>query len=315
MTEAEARDQLRNILAALEVRRGGTVYLGIDMGHVPLPCYSAELTRDTIRAREEKWCAFVLRVLREALGPEGTLLVATFTYSYAGQGVPFVLEESPSEVGPFTEYFRRQPDTIRSLHPLHSISGVGRHAHAILDNVGKAEYGAMSPYARLGEYDTKLLCLGAALAASITYVHHLEQTYGINHRYTKAIDTPVYRNGERVPGPWLCFMRYLGVATMLRHEHIEERLRDLQENFEWTSEEVGELLRHVRSEAPLYTSDNAAWTQSSHGVDTRSILRDVEFANLLGLWLWRLEKMSTESSNLSAHLNRMLVLAAANNRP
>ncbi len=225
MTEAEARDQLRDILAALEVRRGDTVYLGIDMGHVPLPGYSAELTRDAIRAREEKWCAFVLQVLREALGPEGTLLVATFTYSYAGQSVPFVLEESPSEVGPFTEYFRRQPDTIRSLHPLHSISGVGRHAHAILDNVGKAEYGAMSPYARLGEYGTKLLCLGAPLAASITYVHHLEQTYGINHRYTKAINTPVYRNGERVPGPWLCFMRYLGVATMPRHEHIEERLR------------------------------------------------------------------------------------------
>ncbi len=107
----------------------------------------------------------------------------------------------------------------------------------------------------------------------------------------------------------------LGRLSLIRSEELRkevagfgERLRDFQENFEWASQETGGLLALVQDEVPLYTSDNAAWTRTESSVDTRSILRDVEFANLLGLWVWRVDKMSTEAADLSENLRRMLAL-------
>ena len=41
------------------------------------------------------------------------------------------------------------------------------------------------------------------------------------------------------------------------------------------------------------------------------MLRDVEFANLLGLWVWRIEHMATESADFRAYLARMFDLIEA----
>lgn len=226
MNEAEARRAFQSILDQLAIERGDTLYLGIDMARVPLPRYEAALDPAAIKEREERWCRFVLEELLARLGPEGTLLTPTFSYGYARDGRPYHHETSPSETGPFTEYVRTRPGAIRSLHPLNSISGVGRHAAAILENVGKAGYGAMSPFARLTGYRTKFLCLGSPVGLALTYAHHLEHMYGVNHMYHKAYTTPVYRKGEPVPGPWLCFVRYLGVGIEARIGRLEERLRE-----------------------------------------------------------------------------------------
>ena len=42
MTEAEATAELKSILEALEIRTGDLVYLGVDMGNLPLPDYPVE---------------------------------------------------------------------------------------------------------------------------------------------------------------------------------------------------------------------------------------------------------------------------------
>lgn len=225
MTEAEARETLRSQLASVGVRPGDTVYLGVDMAHVPLPDYPASLNRESIRAREEKWCSFLLDVLRDTVGADGTLLAPTFSYAYARAGVPYDHEQSPSETGPFTDYLRRQPDAIRSLHPLNSISGIGPKASEILDDAGRSGYGARSPFARLGACDTKFLFLGTPLGRALTHAHHLEHMYGVNHMYHKLYSFPVHRKGAEVPGPWLCFVRYLGVGIEPRIAALEERLR------------------------------------------------------------------------------------------
>lgn len=224
MNEQEATEEFRQILLELGIERGDTLYLSINIGRVPLPKYQAAMTREAIRAREIKWCAFAYERLREAIGADGTLLVPTFTYAYAG-GAPYIHETMPSETGPFTEYVRTLPASIRSLHPIHSLAGVGPKARTILDNVGKAAYGAMSPYARLTAQGVKFLCLGTSIGDSLTYVHHLEHVYGSNHRYHKVFDTNVSLNGRTIEGPWLCYLRYFGVAAKPRIANIEEELR------------------------------------------------------------------------------------------
>ena len=224
-TEAEARSALGAVLRSVGVERGDTLYLGVDMARVILPRYPAALDRESMRARAEKWCAFLLSVLLDAVGPDGTLLAPTFTYAYARLGTPYEHETSPSETGPFTEHLRRQPSAVRSLHPLNSIAGLGRRAREILGDTGRAGYGARSPFARLAANETKFLFLGANLGIALTHAHHLEHMYGVNHMYHKLYRFPVRKDGMEVPGPWLCFVRYLGVGIEPRIGALEERLR------------------------------------------------------------------------------------------
>ena len=141
------------------------------------------------------------------------MIVPLFSYAYARQHVPFVYEETPSEVGAFSEHIRRKPQTVRSLHPLFSLGAVGPAAHTICDDTGRSAYGERSAFGRLRAAGTTFVCLGTTLPRSLTYVHHLEHLYGVNHYMHKAFDAPVYRGGQLVPGPWLAFVRTWAAAS------------------------------------------------------------------------------------------------------
>ena len=62
--------------------------------------------------------ATLVAAFREVLGESGTLIVPTLTYSYVSVENPvFDYVNTPSCVGAFSEYVRKLPDAIRSVHP------------------------------------------------------------------------------------------------------------------------------------------------------------------------------------------------------
>ena len=68
----------------------------------------------------------VIRALRAAIGPEGTLVMPTHSWERAGRGdFSFDLLETPSCVGAISEAFRTMPGVTRSLHPTHSVAVIG----------------------------------------------------------------------------------------------------------------------------------------------------------------------------------------------
>ena len=211
MTEVEASKALRSLLQELGVARGETIYLALDMARLPLPHWPADLNRNAIRDREDRWCAFLFEHIMEALGPRGTLLVGTFSYSCGNPEIPFVIEETRSEIGPFTNWVRQQPQSIRSLHPIFSVAGIGPNAADILTNTGGAAFGPCSPFGRLIKHKTRFVNLGVPLWKSLTYVHHLEQCYGCNHRYHKTFSGAVIQNGRQVDREFLGYMRWRGI--------------------------------------------------------------------------------------------------------
>ena len=211
MSEAEAHIALIDILDHLMINSGDTIMLGIDMGKIPLPFYSARLSKEAYREREEKWSQFVYNILLERLGVNGTLLVPTYTYSCGKPGSIFDSNTTRSEIGPFTEYFRKQPSVIRSLHPLFSISGIGKYSQEILANTGSTAFAMGSPFSKFIDYDVKFLCLGVELRNSITYIHHLEQYNGGCHRYNKRFDCEVFDNNKKINREWSAFVAYRGI--------------------------------------------------------------------------------------------------------
>lgn len=225
MTESEAAKALRALLDELGVAAGEAIYLAIDMARVPLPQWSATLDRHAIRAREDQWCKFVFEHIMEALGPRGTLLVGTFSYSCGNPEIPFVLEQTPSEIGPFTNWVRQHPQAIRSLHPIFSVAGIGPKAGEILSNTGGAAFGPCSPFGRLTQHGVRFVNLGIPFRQSLTYVHHLEQTYGCNHRYHKIFSGVVVQNGQTVDREFLGYMRWRGVDARVDIGPLEDTLK------------------------------------------------------------------------------------------
>lgn len=225
MTEVEASKALRSLLNELGVARGETIYLAIDMARLPLPHWPAALNRNAIRDREDRWCAFLFEHIMEALGPHGTLLVGTFSYSCGNPEIPFVVEENRSEIGPFTNWVRQQHQSIRSLHPIFSVAGIGPNAADILTNTGGAAFGPCSPFGRLAPHGARFVNLGIPFRQSLTYVHHLEQCYGCNHRYHKTFSGVVVQNGRKVEREFLGYMRWRGVDAGVDVGPMEEALK------------------------------------------------------------------------------------------
>lgn len=225
LTEMDARDTLQSILAEVGVERGDVVYLAIDMGALPLPSLPFELSREAIKARERRLCDFVLGSLRDYIGSHGTILAPAFSYSCSKPGSVYVHEETPGEIGPFPEYMRNHSEAIRSVHPLFSVTGIGPAAQDLLQTTGKAAFGAMSVFERLNKYPCKFLFLGSGLGGTLTYMHHIEQTYGCNHRYNKVINATVMQNGQSIPGPWLAYVGYRSIQARPHPQFLEAGLR------------------------------------------------------------------------------------------
>lgn len=135
----------------------------------------------------------VVEALLDAVGPEGTVTVPTFTFYPPAPGdyldpaqYVFDPKTTPSTLGKVTEVLRLRPDAVRSLHPTHSVAAVGRHKRFLTEAHATSEYpyGLTSPFYRLVEVDGKIVCLGVSIAF-VSFYHVLEDI-------TPAFPFPVY---------------------------------------------------------------------------------------------------------------------------
>jgi aminoglycoside 3-N-acetyltransferase len=124
--------------------------------------------------------AAVIAALRDALGPEGTLMMPAHTWEWMNRGLRvFDARSTPGCVGVIAEVFRRMGGVLRSLHPTHSVSAAGPRAAEMIEGHETAETpcGAGTPYARLLEADGQILLLGATLDSNTAF-HCMEALCG-----------------------------------------------------------------------------------------------------------------------------------------
>ena len=155
----------------------------------------------------------LLAIIRAILGPQGTLIVPTFTYSFC-RSEAFDVKKSPSTVGAFTEFVRSQPDSMRSIDPIFSVSAIGAAAQSIHDLRNESCFGPGSIFDFLFRQAGKIVCCGCSLDRA-TFVHFVEQTQGVYYRYIK-----------RFAGP---LIDSLGVESNC---HVDYYVRKLDLNFE-----------------------------------------------------------------------------------
>lgn len=108
---------------------------------------------------------------------DGTLLIPALSFdSVNAQNPVFAARDTKSCVGAISEYFRTRPGVLRSLHPTHSVCGIGKNAEEILSHHIETDtpVGALSPFGLLPRYRGKILMLGCGLCPN-TSMHGVEE--------------------------------------------------------------------------------------------------------------------------------------------
>lgn len=124
----------------------------------------------------------VVRTLIEAVGPDGTLMMPTFTYCYSGIDdiQPYDPDKTPSSnVGVIAETLRAYPGALRSASPTYSVAAIGKHARVLTDNKENiGGLGAGSSYEEAYKLDAKILLLGVGNNRN-SMIHYAEYTSGL----------------------------------------------------------------------------------------------------------------------------------------
>jgi len=157
--------------------------IGLDSGSVVMmhsdALFLAQIEGETI----EKKIELFIDVVLEIIGPFGTFIVPTFTYSLT-QNEVFDFRATPSKVGIFSEYFRKLPKVTRTSDPIFSVSSIGFYSKEISKLPYNDSFGEDSIFGFLRSKNALLICIGCSFDR-ITFTHYVEQKLNVNYRFKK----------------------------------------------------------------------------------------------------------------------------------
>lgn len=113
----------------------------------------------------------------------GTVLVPSFTYSLT-KNESYDPLHTQSNVGLFSEAFRRCHGVSRTLHPIFSFSIYGKNKQKFTDANINDCFGVGTVFDEFFKIDGKILCIGCSLDR-VTFIHYVEQQLGVPYRYFK----------------------------------------------------------------------------------------------------------------------------------
>lgn len=147
--------------------------LGVKQGDVILVHSSYKAIGDTSLSPDG-----IIECLLECIGDTGTLLMPALSHKQQPENL-HDNSLTPSNVGVIPESFRANFQTIRSLHPTHSVCGIGKLAIELLEehSVDRTPCGGHSPFHKLLFIDAKILMLGCGLLTNTT-MHAIEEIIG-----------------------------------------------------------------------------------------------------------------------------------------
>jgi aminoglycoside N3'-acetyltransferase len=188
------RNDIVGAFRAAGLTHGDTVFVTTSLGMLGIP--EGVTTPDDLNA-------LFIACLREVIGETGTLLVPTYSYTFGRDPPVFDPAMEPARIGPFPEYFRRQPGVVRSLDPMMSVAGLGPACEALFRDLPPTSYGADSLFERL-IHANAAKCCSIGLGPNWTpFIHHADWRAGVPFRYDKVFPGAIVTDGVARSIDWI----------------------------------------------------------------------------------------------------------------
>ena len=209
-----SKEYIGDSLKEVGVRSKQTLYLQTDL--------RAPGQVDDVKTKQE-FCEAYLTEIMDVIGSDGTLAVPTFTPQVARYDIDFVWEETPTMLGLFPEFVRAQPTSLRSLHPLHSVTALGAGKERICLNNGASDFGWSSPYHRMLEAGAHIVTIGLEPSFAVAIANLLEAMCCLPYNYNKLLKWKPIVRGKRSESAFFANARHLHLNT----RHILRRFANL----------------------------------------------------------------------------------------
>lgn len=197
---------------SIEVVCGDIIYISSDLSQLT---YTA-MKELGIRGKKELDGFFhkFVNSLQTLVGPEGTLLIPMFTWSFC-RGIPYDTRSTPGEVGALGNWIlKNRTDFARTRHPLYSFMVWGKDADKLVAMENRTAWGQDSPFAYLHHNHGKNLLINVSLEACFTFTHYVEESIGVPYRYFKDFHgTYIDEAGESTERTYTMFVRDLDIDS------------------------------------------------------------------------------------------------------
>ena len=137
-------------------------------------------------------CNAFKRAFLEVIGPDGTLVVPTFTYSFCHQEI-FDPASTASNMGIFSEFIRKSPEAIRSHDGNFSVCAIVKNAKYFTENPPEYSFGENSFFDKFMKMDGKFVNLNFDSAS--TFIHYVERKLNVPYRWDKPFDGVLMKDG------------------------------------------------------------------------------------------------------------------------
>jgi aminoglycoside 3-N-acetyltransferase len=152
-------------------------------------------------------CDVFLNAFLQVVGPTGTLVVPTFSYSF-GSGrtkKEFDVSGTPGVCGILSEHVRRSTGVLRSADPMFSVAAIGRLADSITRDADTECFGENSCWRRLLDVDSVVCNLNFDSAS--TLVHFVERRQRVPYRQNRIFFGTIVENGKAREAEAIYFSR------------------------------------------------------------------------------------------------------------
>lgn len=127
----------------------------------------------------ENTCKDLLQAIMSVIGPNGTIAIPTFSYSFCKKKNYDPLN-TKSECGFFSEYVRKLNISKSYNDPNLSVSVIGKKTNYLTENPTVNSYGEKSFFARFVKLRGKILNIN--MDAGTTFVHYFERLLNVSYR-------------------------------------------------------------------------------------------------------------------------------------
>lgn len=172
-------------------------------------------------------CARTLEAFLQILGPEGTLVLPTFSYSF-GSDQPerrYDPAVTPSACGALSEYVRKLPEARRSADPMFSVAAIGRDRDRLASAFAGDCFGA-------GSFWEAFLAAGGKICnlnfdAGSTFIHYVERELEVPYRQNRIMSGEIREPSGWKPAEVLFYCRDMADAGALpRFESFDALARE-----------------------------------------------------------------------------------------
>lgn len=181
-------DDIVKALTDAGLQPGDTAFFSTSLGMVGIA--------EGVNSQDELNALF-LDAIKNVLGPSGTILVPTYSYTFGGSTKenPKIFDPliTPAEVGPFPNFFMKQHGVVRSSDPMMSVAGLGPGGKLLFKELPSTSYGEDCLFARLVQHPcTK--CVSIGLGPNWTpFLHHADWLAKVPFRYDKVFHGGIKR--------------------------------------------------------------------------------------------------------------------------